>query len=207
MSLGATAALTSAIAFVGTLGVLILPGQAALLNLESFGYSRGSEIARVEPGEALSFLPDFFAATSGDLTISLESFDLTDPSEATFVLFDSAALLDSLTDDGGASAFGDEAAGTSAPGSDGIFQFLFENVLGDGVFAGYDGGAVLFEIAAPGLSLTNDIDTGEAVFVVTELEKIEPDDPDPTPSSVPLPASGLLLLGGLAALTRARRSS
>lgn len=175
------------------LAVLPLVGQAATIDLEDFGYERGEPVVQsvgatvalteLDPGV---FFLDAFGVSLG-LTLSANSLDFNEPGFAAFSLFGPASF-DELSGSV-ATALGDNG--------DDLVQFLFEGVVGEGLYTPFNGGAVLVEVKASGLlPFPTDFSTDEGIITFTVLKEI---------AVIPLPAGLPLMLVSLGALAVLRR--
>lgn len=178
------------------LALLPVVAISSTIDLEALGYERGSTIAdttgAVDYVAALDFgsfqFPSSLTATSADTSISFAAPNGVDvASGASFGIGLPAELESSPL---GASHFGTET---------GVVQYLFEDVIGSGAYAGVNGADVLFEIQAQGLSFGDlDASWADASIVITQLT-------DATVTAVPGPASMPLLMGGLLGFGLLRR--
>lgn len=178
--------------------VALLPvvAQAATLDLATLGYARDVTVAEDAASTIIvtedPLAPGVLQLFANDLLVELlvDSFDLSDPSQAAFVLF-AADPVDELS-----------ATGAVALGTDdnaGLVQFLFEGVFGAGIYAPFDGDAVLVEVQAGGLlPFTDGFLTDAGKLTVTVLAEAGV-------GAIPLPAGLPLMLAGLGALAVVRR--
>lgn len=177
-------------AFAAILFLFPAIGNAALLDLDDLGYERDTVVFG---GGAISTSVianmSVFASDAYYTTI-LDIIDLNDPSTAGFFRFGTSPA-DELSKTGVSAQA--EMAGT--------LQLLFENVLGTGTFASFNGHTILAELSAPGLDTTQDLDSNQGTLTLTALRQAKVDMP-----AIPLPATGLMLLTALAGLTWIRRS-
>ncbi|MCV3273814.1 VPLPA-CTERM sorting domain-containing protein [Roseobacter sinensis] len=158
--------------------------KAALLDLNSFGYERAAVVTEATPATISIFGGALLFANDPASILQINSFDLTDPAQAAFVLFGAGELSSSLA---GADAQADMT---------GTIQFLFRNVTGIGEFAALDGRTILAELFGTGISLTGDHFVTDGTLRLTALRPV---------AAVPLPAAGLMLLVGLFGMGVLRR--
>ncbi|MEI4474240.1 VPLPA-CTERM sorting domain-containing protein [Frigidibacter sp. MR17.24] len=175
-----------------------LPAAAATLDLAALGYTAGPithaggvELDLFDGGgytTAYLFAADFPFGVSG-----VSVTDLADPTGAA-----AFGLVDPLTPGANLAGNGATAFGVA----DGLFEWLFEGIVGTGPFAALNGGAALVRLMSTEITeaagLSGVIYDQTAQLVITSLVPI----PN---ASVPLPATGLLLIGGVAGLGLLRR--
>ena len=168
-------------------------GHAAAINVADYNYEVEGEVARYGLADVSvtedPVVPGVFSlsAIEPSFLLLVDSFDLADPSQASFVLFGPDLGLDELSANG-AKAQGDMTGG---------LQFLFGGVLGQGVYAPFDGGSVLVTVSAEGLVPDAEFFAfGEGTITVDSLRII---------TAIPVPSASILLVTGLGALALARR--
>lgn len=162
---------------------LALPfaAQAATIDLDALGLSKGTSITATT-GDVTGDV-DFFNATSVDFDLVADLLDLS-----TIASLDNALSYDNFMGDvieGTLSALASDANGT---------ELLFAIDAGEGAFSGLSGSVLL--------SISSDFavsSVGDNPGVAMTLYRTD------TVTPVPLPASGLLLVAGLAGIATLRR--
>ena len=187
--------MTKATVFAAIMALAPSWGDAAAIDLANYNYEVEGEVARYGLADVSvredPFVPGVFGLSAIDPSFLLlvDSFDLSDMSQASFVLFGPDLGLDEL------SANGAKAQGNITGG----LQFLFGEVLGQGVYAPLDGGSVLVTVSADGLVPDAEFFAfGEGTITVESLRGI---------TVIPLPLAAILLVTGLGALALARRGT